>query len=70
MARISMFMYLVPIVSGMVAWLLLGGGFGIVKLTGALVTLGGLALTRCAGVDRAVESRQAAVEALKPLVRA
>jgi drug/metabolite transporter (DMT)-like permease len=45
-ARATLFMYLVPVVSGLVAWMLLGEHFGVLKVVGAAVTLRGLALTR------------------------
>jgi drug/metabolite transporter (DMT)-like permease len=40
------FIYLVPIVGGVTAWLLLGERFGPLKVAGALLTLVGLALAR------------------------
>lgn len=45
-ARSTLFMYLVPIVGGLTSWLLLGEGFGAVKIAGAALTLAGLALAR------------------------
>lgn len=41
-ARTSIFMYLVPIIGGGASWLLLGEGFGILKISGAVMTLAGL----------------------------
>jgi hypothetical protein len=41
-----MFMYLVPVIGGIVSWLLLGEHFGPLKVVGAFVVLAGLALTR------------------------
>jgi drug/metabolite transporter (DMT)-like permease len=48
-ARTAMFMYLVPLISGVTAWLLLGEEFGLLKILGAALTLGGLALARRVG---------------------
>lgn len=45
--RAALFMYLVPIVSGIMAWLLLGEHFGVLKVVGAFLTLSGLVLVRC-----------------------
>jgi drug/metabolite transporter (DMT)-like permease len=45
-ARPALYMMLVPVVSGVAAWLLLGEGFNALKLAGAAVTLAGLALAR------------------------
>jgi len=45
-ARSTLFMYLVPIVGGLTSWLLLGEGFGAVKIAGSAVTLAGLAVAR------------------------
>jgi drug/metabolite transporter (DMT)-like permease len=44
--RTSVFMYLVPVVGGVTSWLLLGEGFGPLKVGGAGVILAGLALAR------------------------
>jgi drug/metabolite transporter (DMT)-like permease len=44
--RTSVFLYLVPVVSGIVSWLLLGEPFGLLKLAGAMVILSGLAMAR------------------------
>lgn len=44
--RVTIFMYLVPIAGGLASWLLLGEAFGPLKLTGAALTLGGLAVAR------------------------
>lgn len=45
-ARTNVFLYLVPIVSGAVAFFLLGERFGPLKLVGAALTLSGLVLAR------------------------
>lgn len=45
-ARSTLFMYLVPIIGGLTSWLLLGEGFGALKIAGASLTLAGLAVAR------------------------
>ena len=45
-ARAAVFMPLVPVVSGMLSWLLLGEHFTLLKLVGALLTLSGLGLAQ------------------------
>ena len=45
-ARAALFLYLVPVVSGICSWQLLGEHFGLLKVIGALVILTGLALAR------------------------
>ena len=45
--RAALFLYLVPIVSGLCSWSLLDEHFGLLKVLGALVILAGLALARC-----------------------
>jgi drug/metabolite transporter (DMT)-like permease len=45
-ARTNVFLYLVPVVSGVVAFILLGESFGPVKLAGAALALSGLVLAR------------------------
>jgi len=45
-ARTSVFMYLVPPVGGLASWTLLGEGFGLLKIAGALLVLAGLVLAR------------------------
>jgi drug/metabolite transporter (DMT)-like permease len=45
-ARTNVFLYLVPVVSGVVAFFLLGETFGPVKLVGAALALSGLILAR------------------------
>jgi drug/metabolite transporter (DMT)-like permease len=45
-ARGALFMYLVPLIGGLAAWLWLGEAFGALKLAGAGLTLAGLALAR------------------------
>jgi drug/metabolite transporter (DMT)-like permease len=45
-ARTSVYMYLVPIISGVTSALFLGESFGVQQLLGALLVLGGLALGR------------------------
>ncbi|RIK39781.1 MAG: hypothetical protein DCC58_14815 [Chloroflexi bacterium] len=44
--RTSLFIYLVPIVGGITAWLLIGEGFGPQKIAGATLTLTGLLIAR------------------------
>jgi drug/metabolite transporter (DMT)-like permease len=52
--RSAMFLFLVPIVSGLTSWLLLDEGFGFLKIGGALLTLAGLVLAHQAhGTSRA-----------------
>ena len=58
-ARTNVFLYLVPVVSGIVSHLLLGESFGPVKLAGAGLALAGLVLVRRAPRPRA--DRAAAV---------
>jgi drug/metabolite transporter (DMT)-like permease len=45
-ARATLFIYLVPIVGGITSWILLDEDFGIQKIAGALLTIGGLVLAR------------------------
>jgi len=45
-ARTNVFLYLVPVVSGVVSYLLLGEPFGPLKLAGAALALSGLVLVR------------------------
>jgi drug/metabolite transporter (DMT)-like permease len=52
-ARTNVFLYLVPIVSGVVAFFLLGEPFGPVKLAGAALALSGLLVARRAAVPQA-----------------
>jgi drug/metabolite transporter (DMT)-like permease len=52
-ARTNAFLYLVPVVSGVVAFLLLGEPFGPVKLAGAALALSGLVLARRSGAPQA-----------------
>jgi drug/metabolite transporter (DMT)-like permease len=66
-ARTSVFMYLVPIVGGVASWLLLGEGFGPLKLAGAILTLTGLALARRSAATPAAPPR--AVERGLPVAR-
>lgn len=49
--RAAVFLYLVPVVSGIFSWYLLGEGFGLLKVVGALVVLSGLALARRARAE-------------------
>jgi drug/metabolite transporter (DMT)-like permease len=44
-ARSTLFMHLVPIVGGLMSWLL-GEGFGAIKIAGAALTLAGLVMAR------------------------
>lgn len=53
-ARSTLFMYLVPIIGGLTSWLLLGEGFGALKIAGATLTLAGLAMARRATGDKPV----------------
>jgi drug/metabolite transporter (DMT)-like permease len=48
-ARTNVFLYLVPVVSGVVAFFLLGEPFGPLKLAGAVLALSGLILARRGG---------------------
>ena len=50
--RTAVFMYLVPLVGGVTSWLLLGEGFGALKVLGAALTIAGLALARRAPARR------------------
>ena len=50
-ARATLFMYLVPVIGGLTSWLLLAERFGILKIAGAILTLGGLAVARRAGTS-------------------
>jgi len=50
-ARATLFMYLVPVIGGLTSWLLLAERFGILKIAGAILTLGGLAVARRAGIS-------------------
>jgi drug/metabolite transporter (DMT)-like permease len=45
-SRTAVFMYLVPVIGGIASWLLLGEGFGLQKILGALLILSSLALFR------------------------
>ncbi len=54
-ARSAVFLYLVPVVSGIVSWILLAEPFGLLKLAGALVTLSGLAMARHSTLPASVE---------------
>ena len=53
-ARSTLFMYLVPIIGGLTSWLLLGEGFGAVKIAGATLALAGLAVARRTAGDNPV----------------
>lgn len=53
MARTNVFLYLVPIVSGVVAFFLLGEPFGPVKPAGAALALSGLVLARASAGTQA-----------------
>lgn len=55
-ARASLFMYLVPVVGGAASWILVGEGFGPLKLTGAALVLAGLAAARRPGASREAAS--------------
>ena len=52
-ARTNVFLYLVPVVSGVVAFFLLGEPFGPLKLAGAVLALSGLILARRGGRTQA-----------------
>jgi drug/metabolite transporter (DMT)-like permease len=56
-ARTALFIYLVPIVGGIASWLLLDEGFGLQKVVGALLTIGGLVLARRAAGRGVVRPR-------------
>jgi drug/metabolite transporter (DMT)-like permease len=56
-ARTALFVYLVPIVGGVTSWLLLDEGFGLQKVAGALLTIGGLVLARRAAGRRLARPR-------------
>lgn len=58
--RAAVFIYLVPVVSGVVSWLLLNEHFGIWKIGGALIILSGLALAQHAG-GRDLSTRRVSV---------
>jgi drug/metabolite transporter (DMT)-like permease len=60
-ARTNVFLYLVPVVSGVVSYFLLGEPFGPVKLAGAALALSGLILVR--RTPAAAELRRPATEA-------
>ena len=51
-ARASMFMYLVPVIGGITSGILFGESFGPVKMLGAALVLGGLAVARHTGARR------------------
>jgi drug/metabolite transporter (DMT)-like permease len=44
--RSAMFLFLVPIISGVTSWLLLDEGFGVLKIAGTALTLVGLVLAQ------------------------
>jgi drug/metabolite transporter (DMT)-like permease len=48
-ARSAPFMYLMPPVAGVMAWLTLGETFTLLKLLGAAVTMAGVAYAQFAG---------------------
>ena len=48
-ARSAPFMYLMPPVAGLMAWLTLGETFTLLKLSGAAITMGGVALAQLSG---------------------
>lgn len=58
-ARSTLFMYLVPIIGGLTSWLLLGEGFGALKVAGASLTLAGLAVARRPDKERPTAARSA-----------
>lgn len=51
-ARTAPLLYLMPPVAGVVAWLATGEGYTLIKLAGAAVTLGGVALAQFAPRDK------------------
>jgi len=63
-ARASVFMYLVPIVGGATSWVVLGEACGPLKIAGAALTLGGIAVAR-----RREESRAHAAPTIVRSVR-
>lgn len=60
-ARTAPLQYLMPLVTGVVAWWLTGEQFTAVKLTGAAVTLAGVAIAQFAALDRGQEATPSAV---------
>jgi drug/metabolite transporter (DMT)-like permease len=58
-ARTATFIYVVPVVSAIASWVLLGERFGPLKVAGALMILGGLVIAR-AGAPVAVPRRDPA----------
>jgi drug/metabolite transporter (DMT)-like permease len=46
-------MYLMPAVAGVAAWLLADERFTLIKIAGAAITLGGVAVAQFTGRDRA-----------------
>ncbi len=60
-ARTAPFMHLVPVVGGVASWLLLGEGFGPLKVAGAALTLAGLTLARRLSAVKPARDRGATV---------
>lgn len=60
-ARTAPLQYLMPLVTGVVAWWITGERFTAVKLTGAAVTLAGVAIAQFAALDRGQEAAPPAV---------
>jgi drug/metabolite transporter (DMT)-like permease len=54
-SRTAVFMYLVPVIGGIASWLLLGEGFGLQKILGALLILSSLVLFRYQPKPKPVE---------------
>lgn len=52
-ARTAPLMYLMPAVAGLAAWLLTDERFTLIKIAGAAITLGGVAVAQFTGRDRA-----------------
>src|SRR5688500_3904755 len=55
-ARSAPFMYLMPPVAGVMAWLTLGESFTLLKILGAVVTMAGVAWAQFGGAPRRVEA--------------
>ena len=55
-ARSAPFMYLMPPVAGLMAWLTLGESFTLLKLAGAAITMAGVAWAQFGGAPRRVEA--------------
>jgi drug/metabolite transporter (DMT)-like permease len=45
-ARTALFLYLIPVITGVLSMFFLGESFGVIKVLGALLVLGGVLLAR------------------------